>query len=302
MYNPATGANMPQILQYAKASKIWLKEHPDFDETWLRNIIAKDSSILGLGDLEFKEAERIQPKAGRLDLLFEDTELDKRYEVEIMLGRVDESHIIRCIEYWDIERKRLPNLDHCAVLVAEEITSRFLNVISLFNGAIPMIALQLNAMQLGENVILNFTRVLDEISSGVAEEEELSEREVTDRQYWLEKGSDISLRLADECMDIIREIDPSLVMTYNKYYMGLRQGNRANNIVVFKAKKKFLRVEIRVVDLDALREELKNSDLEVLGIDRRWGRVKLTLHTGEILAHRDLLKNIFARAYKESNE
>ncbi|MGD0404311.1 MAG: hypothetical protein ABSB66_14060 [Candidatus Acidiferrales bacterium] len=291
---------MPQNLQYAKGSKIWLKEHPEFDESWLRNIIAKDPSILGLGDLVLKEAERIQPKAGRLDLLFEDAETDKRYEVEIMLGRVDESHIIRCVEYWDIERKRLPTYDHCAVLVAEEITARFLNVISLFNGAIPMVALQLNAIQLDDKVILNFTKVLDEISPIAAEEEELSERDITDRQYWKDKGSDISLRLADECVEILKEIDPSFSMTYNKHYMGLRQGNRPNNIVVFKAKKKFLRAEIRVNDLDALKSELTNADLEVLAIGR--GRVRLVLHAGEVSAHRDLLKSIFARAYKESSE
>lgn len=291
---------MSQNLQYAKGSKIWLKEHLEFDESWLRNIIAKDPSILSLGDLVFKEAERIQPKAGRLDLLFEDAETDKRYEVEIMLGRVDESHIIRCVEYWDIERKRLPTYDHCAVLVAEEITARFLNVISLFNGAIPMVALQLNAIQLDDKVILNFTKVLDEISPIAAEEEELSERDITDRQYWKDKGSDISLRLADECMEILKEIDSSFSMTYNKHYMGLRQGNRPNNIVVFKAKKKFLRAEIRVNDLDALKSELTNADLEVLAIGR--GRVRLVLHAGEVSAHRDLLKSIFARAYKESNE
>jgi len=89
----------------AKATKIWLKNHPEFDETWLKTLIAADPSILGLGDLVLKETERMQPKAGRLDLLFQDSEIDKRYEVELMLGRVDESHIIRCIEYWEIERR-----------------------------------------------------------------------------------------------------------------------------------------------------------------------------------------------------
>lgn len=293
---------MSKALQYAKGTKISLKDHPDFDESWLRNIIAQDPAILGLGDLVFKEAERIQPKAGRLDLLFEDLDSDKRYEVEIMLGRVDESHIIRCLEYWDIERKWLPNFDHCAVLVAEEITTRFLNVISLFNASIPMIALQLNAMQLDNKLILSFVKVLDEISPAAAKEEELSEREVTDRQYWKDKGSDLSLRLADECLDILKEIDPTFSMTYNKHYMGLRQGNRPNNIVVFKAKKSFLRAEIRVDDLDALREQLTAADLEVLGIDRRWKRVRLVLHSGDVSGHRELLKGIFGAAYKESTD
>ena len=37
----------------------------------------------------------------------------------------DESHIIRTIEYWDIERKRYRQYDHTAVIVAEDITSGF---------------------------------------------------------------------------------------------------------------------------------------------------------------------------------
>jgi len=60
-----------------------------------------------------------------------------RYEVEIQLGATNESHIIRTIEYWDIERRRYPQYDHTAVIIAEDITSRFLNVITLFNGLSP---------------------------------------------------------------------------------------------------------------------------------------------------------------------
>lgn len=65
----------------------------------------------------------------------------------IQLGKTDESHIIRTIEYWDLERKRYPQYDHTAVIVAEEITSRFLNVISLFNRNIPLVAIQMQAIR-----------------------------------------------------------------------------------------------------------------------------------------------------------
>jgi hypothetical protein len=187
--------------------------------------------------------------------------------------------------------------------VAEEITSRFLNVISLFNGVIPMMALQLNAMQVDEKIILNFTKVLDEISTGAVEqEEELSEREATDRNYWEEKGSELSMGLADECLELLKEIDATLALTYNKYYIGLRQGNRANNFVIFKAKKKFLRAEVRVADLDAVREELKNADIEVLGVDKRWRRVRFIINKGEIPGHKEALGKILLKAYKESTE
>ncbi len=292
-------------LQYAKAVKISLKQHPDFDEAWLQKVIANDPSILGLGkDVVLKQSERMQPRAGRLDLLLQDSEIDKRYEVEIMLGRVDESHIIRCLEYWDIERKYLPSYDHCAVLVAEEITARFLNVISLFNGKVPLIAIQLNAIEIDGKVILSFTRVLDEISPGALEEEEeeLSEQEPTDRDYWEAKGSDLSLALADECLELLREIDGTLSLTYNKYYIGLRQGNRPNNFIIFKAKKKFLRAEIRADEVESVREELQNADLEVIGVHKRSGRVRLIINKGDVPTHRDALKKIFSKAYQESLE
>lgn len=119
-------------LKYAKPERIWLKDHPELDERWLQDRIGEDPALLGLGDLVLKDRERPQPRAGRLDLLLQDAETNKRYEVEVQLGKTDEAHIIRTIEYWDIERKRYPQYDHTAVIVAEDITSRFLNVISLF--------------------------------------------------------------------------------------------------------------------------------------------------------------------------
>lgn len=96
-------------LNYVKHEPVYLKGHSDYNEKWLQQRISEDPTILGLGDLEVREVEKIQPKAGRLDMLLRDPETAKRYEVEIMLGEVDESHIIRTIEYWDIERKRYEN-------------------------------------------------------------------------------------------------------------------------------------------------------------------------------------------------
>ena len=124
-------------MKLVRPEKLNLLTNKELNEMWVQKVIADDPTILGLGDLILKDKERIHPKAGRLDLLLQDAESKRRYEVEIQLGKVDESHIIRTIEYWDIERKRYPQYDHCAVIIAEDITSRFLNVIGLFNGYIP---------------------------------------------------------------------------------------------------------------------------------------------------------------------
>ena len=66
-----------------------------------------------------------------MELLFQDPDSNLRYEVAIQLGKTDECHIFRANEYWDLERKRYPQYDHAAVLIAQDITSRFLNIISL---------------------------------------------------------------------------------------------------------------------------------------------------------------------------
>ena len=148
-------------MEFAKFEPVSIRNHPELNERWVQDRIAEDPAILGLGDVVLKDRERIQPKAGRLDLLLQDAESSRRYEVEIQLGATDESHIVRTIEYWDIERKRYPQYEHTAVIVAADITSRFLNVINLFNGMIPLIAIQMRALQSGSKIGLMFTTVVD---------------------------------------------------------------------------------------------------------------------------------------------
>src|SRR3954468_21953892 len=143
-------------MNFVKPDRLSLKDHPELDEKWVQARIAEDPSLLGLGELVLKDKERVQPRAGRLDLLLQEPEGNRRYEVEVQLGSTDESHIIRTIEYWDIERKRDPQYEHTAVIVAEEITSRFLNVVALFNGVIPLIAIQMSALKVGDQVGLVF--------------------------------------------------------------------------------------------------------------------------------------------------
>lgn len=71
-----------------------------------------------------RDIERRQRNAGRLDMLLSDPESSTRYEVELQFGATDDSHI-RTLEYWGNERRRYPQYEHVAVIVAEEVTGRF---------------------------------------------------------------------------------------------------------------------------------------------------------------------------------
>ena len=159
-------------MEYVPHRKINMRNAPEVSERWLHERIAEDPSLLGLGEVDVKDSERRQPGAGRLDLLLHDPEANLRYEVELQLGPTDESHIIRAIEYWDNERRRFPQYEHIAVIAAEQITARFFNVISLLNGQIPIIALQVNLLEVAGARTLVFTRVLDHVSLATEEEEE----------------------------------------------------------------------------------------------------------------------------------
>jgi hypothetical protein len=246
-------------LEYKKAQKISLKSC--FNEKWLQDRIEEDPSILGLGDIIIIDRERKQSSGGRIDFLFLDPEIQTMYETEIMLGATDESHIIRTIEYWDIESRRYPSRDHVAVIIAEEITNRFFNVISLMNRSIPIVAVQLNALRIDDTVLLDFTRVLD-LYEPPEDIDELAS-ETVDRNYWENRSNAKSISIMDDIMSIARKAYPELKVTYNKHHVAM--GTQRRNFMWFHPRKRegYCHFDIRV-GRDNL--ESAKSDLEEIGI------------------------------------
>lgn len=275
-------------LEFTKSKKISLKNNQDYNEAWLQDLIAEDPAILGLGELILKDKERIQPRAGRLDLLLQDLDSEKRYEVEIQLGRCDESHIIRTIEYWDIERKRYPNYEHCAVIIAEDITSRFLNIISLFNGSIPLIAIQVDALEVAGKLTLHFTKILDVMSIGTEEEEE---SEQTDRAYWEEQATPATVKCTDEILHLINEVGLKCELKYNKFYIGLSENGSANNFAIFRPKKKWTTFNPRIEQSEELDTLLESQGIDFTYKKRNGpGRYVLKLKPDEIKQQTEILK------------
>lgn len=286
---------------YVKPEMLSLKEHPEFNERWVQQRLADDPALLGLGDLILRDRERPQPQGGRLDLLFQDVESDHRYEVEIQLGKTDESHIIRTLEYWDIERKRYPQYDHTAVIVAENITSRFLNVIGLFNGFIPLVAIQMRAFKVGDQVSLIFTTVLDEQRLGVVDEDE-GIVEATDRAYWEKRGSRATLEMMDSLFALVRQSDPALSPKYNKFYIGVEHHGQPNNFVIMRPKKDWLRFEPRLEKSDEIQAMLDEAGLDVMDYETRWGRYRIRLGKGDVEKHQVLLRELTKRAYAQETD
>ena len=288
-------------MTYIENKRVWLKSHPEFREKWVQDRIAENPSILGLGDdLVLRARERTQPRAGRLDLLLQSQDTGRRYEVELQLGPVDESHIIRTIEYWDIERKHYPQYEHCAVLVAEDVTSRFLNVMALFNGVIPLIAIQMQALQIGNNITLSFSTVMDELKLGLVDDDEEAQSAPADRAHWEGKTTPETMALADKLLEITQEAVPSeqLERNYTKNYIGLSKGGQGFNFVSFQPKKKNVGLWIRIPKTNETDQEIDDNEIDSLPYENRWNQYRLTLTRDDIEQKREFLQKLIKYAYE----
>ena len=267
--------------------RISLKNNPNINEKMIQEFIFKNPTSLQLGDLTPIVREKIQPSGGRLDLLLGDD--NNRYEVEIQLGATDPSHIIRTIEYWDTERKRYPQYDHCAVIVAEDITARFMNVISLFNGNIPLIAIQISAYKNGNDVSLVFTKVIDRITLGV-EDDDINE--VTDRNYWENRSTSKMMKNVDEMFKDLGELVEGYELKYNKFYVGLSKDGYVRNFISFQPKKNFIYVTFKGNEDNEKIKRIEESGLE-FSYESRWRQYKIRINNiEEYRKYRDLIYNL----------
>ena len=193
------------------------------DEYWLQNLIYENPSILGLGDLIPISKEKKQSSGGRLDILLKAPEDNSMYEIEVMLGETDPPHIIRTIEYWDIEKRRYPQRQHFPVLIAESFNRRYFNVIQVLSLNVPMIAIQADLLESGDQQIINFTKILD-IYEEPAEDDE--ENSATDEETW-SNTMNWTLQTAKEVLNIINNGSQELKLKFTKNCLVL-MNNRSN--------------------------------------------------------------------------
>jgi len=279
---------------YVKLETLSLKNHPVFNEKWVQQKIEEDPSLLGLGDLSVRQSEKIQHTGGRVDLILQDDDSQTRYAVELQLGKTDETHIIRTIEYWDNERKRNQNYNYIAVIIAEDITNRFFNVISLFNGAIPIIAIQMKAIKYKNELGLDFTTILDVITPD--EDDDLIQ-EPTNRAYWENRATKDTVKWADVLLSYVDEFAKDFLLKYNKHYIGLTQNDITKNFISFVPKKSTLNLALKLDKSEEIDEIISGSDLDFFKYDRRAKLYQIRLIANDLVNSKEIIIELFKRAY-----
>lgn len=259
-------------MEFVPTKPYSLRNSKVHDEKWLQELLSANETILGLGNIEHIDSERFQNNGGRLDLMFQSGSGAVRYCVELQLGSTDANHIIRTIEYWDNERSRNPHIEHVAVIVAEDITTRFLNVISLFNKSIPLVAIQLNAFELNGQIGINCVKVLDIAQNIGWDEDNTSSKIITDRGFWEKKATPNSVEFADKFLEVIKKTinDENIELKYNKHYIGLAHHGVADNFMSFKPRKNYMIAQFKIGFSEELQTRLEEV-FDVLGYVDSWG-------------------------------
>jgi predicted transport protein len=284
-------------VKFEQVEPVSFKTLPEGSEKIIQQLIADDPSVLTLGPLLLRAAERTQPSGGRLDLLLQDEDGTSWYEVEVQLGETDPSHIIRTIEYWDRERRRYPDIQHTAVIVAEEITGRFFNVINLFNQSIPIIALKFTVLRFGDQYGVVFTKVLDYEPRGIETEDEIIPK--ADRSYWEQRSSSFSLKALDQLIEYCREtIDPTIESKFNKPYIGTTLKGRVSNFVTFVPQKRALRLSIHCKQTEDADKQLEDKGIDWVYKGGAYPGYRLRLAQNDISESLSLVKGLIVQAFK----
>jgi hypothetical protein len=234
------------------------------DEYWLHDILYDNPNILGLGCcLTPVKREKRESSGGRFHILLKDLICDIRYEVEVMLGETDPSHIISSLEYWDNEKHRHFVKHHFAVLIAESFEGKYFKLLQTLSMNLPMIAFQANLLEVNKEYVLSFSKIFDLYRGPEDREGPIT----VDKSVWSEKCP-WTLNAAKALYGLIDADDKSIDYMENSISIYI-QGRRA--YLLKKSSEPASVVSFKVFDddrVDAIRDVFYNNNFTLYNLNR----------------------------------
>ena len=135
-----------------------------------------------------------------------------------------------------------------------------MNVISLFNGSIPLIAIQVSAFKNGNDISLVFTKIIDRVILGNDEDDIV---EPTDRKYWENRSTSKMLKNVDYIFNDFGDLVKGYELKYNKFYIGLTKDGLVKNFVSFKPKKSYIYITLKGNEDQQIIKKFENAGLEI---------------------------------------
>jgi predicted transport protein len=151
-------------------------------------------------------------------------------------------------------------------------------------------------MRIETSCTLIFTTVVDEMSRGLEEEEA---EPPADRAYWEQKATRNTVGLIDQLAHMLKQLDPALLLKYNKFYIGLSRDGQPYNVVRFCPTKNHVNMMLSVPQNEDMSQKLEMSGLENVEYNKRWRSYKVPLTTDEVASKADVLRELMKLAYDQ---
>lgn len=293
----STASRLQKAPEFRHAQIIDLKGDARFNEDWLERLICDSPEILGLGPVTVLDKQRRQKDGiGRLDVVLEAMDKTAVFVVELMLGPVDSTHIVRTIDYWlDTQKKLRKNVECKAVLVGERIVdSRFGEVVKFLTKSMPLVVKEVAALQIGDVMTLHFTTIFR--NSDLEEETEESEVTLVDRDFWIRKDEQ-TLSVAEALIPLLKDLNPVISPNLTRGYINVRVGNRAEGFIGFRPVRGNVRISVKVENALPWRKRLGRSGLSVIQTDKADNKVRLLVTEKDVSKNKALLKDLLSAGY-----
>lgn len=203
----------------------YVASHPEC----LAECLSIDSAVPSLVLIDRERPAGNNRDNGFIDLLLKDTDYGTRYIVEIQLGDVDPSHIVRTADYVEKEAKLFPGTENIGVIIAENTTTgRYAEFLQNYSKHYKLVVLQMNASELDGKIVLDFMKTLDgrDIEEDSAleldEDSPLGEEPVSREQYMSKYGQAV-MAIVDNVLEkaVKGPSTHAVEAAYKKNYIGL---------------------------------------------------------------------------------
>jgi len=108
--------------------------------------------------------------------------------------------------------------------------------------------------------------------------------------------------LADELLQAAKEFDPSLGLTYNKYYIGISKEGQPYNFSAFRPRKQHMILDLKLQKSEDVDSKIEAAGLDALEYNVNWGRYRLRLTPDDVHNKQDTLKELMRLAYINRGE
>lgn len=138
------------------------------------------------------------------------------------------------------------------------------------------------------------------MSLGLVDDDE-DTYDVTDRDYWIKKGSIETIKMVDEILNMVQTIDNEFVLKYNKTGISISYGYKKKRMIRFRPRKKYIAMHVKMEKDIAFEEEMEELGLDLLGYTR-WGAYTIKLSNSDLKKYNEFLLRLFQAAYKKFSE